>query len=86
MPQLLTDAAHWGLALVPVLVLLGVFVWLDAFKLMRLREIVLLLVLGGIGALAAYPVAGRFLDTLANRLSTATAASSRRGSRRRSRA
>jgi RsiW-degrading membrane proteinase PrsW (M82 family) len=64
MPQLLTEAAHWGLALIPVLLLLAVFVWLDAFKLMRLREILLLLVLGGIGALAAYPVAGRFLDTL----------------------
>jgi RsiW-degrading membrane proteinase PrsW (M82 family) len=64
MPQLLTEAVHWGLALVPVLVLLAVFVWLDAFKLMRLREILLLLVLGGISALAAYPVAGRFLDTL----------------------
>jgi protease PrsW len=64
MPQLLTDAAHWGLALVPVLILLTVFVWLDAFKLMRLREILGLLVLGGIGAVAAYPVAGRFLDTL----------------------
>jgi RsiW-degrading membrane proteinase PrsW (M82 family) len=64
MPQLLTDAAHWGLALVPVLILLGVFVWLDAFKLMRGREILLLLTLGGIGAIAAYPVAGRFLDTL----------------------
>jgi RsiW-degrading membrane proteinase PrsW (M82 family) len=64
MPQLLTDAAHWGLALVPVLILLAVFVWLDAFKLMRLREILRLLVLGGLCALAAYPVAGRFLDTL----------------------
>src|SRR3954453_21523442 len=64
MPQLLTDAAHWGLALVPVLILLTVFVWLDAFKLMRLREILLLLILGGVCALAAYPVAGRFLDTL----------------------
>src|SRR3954447_14027621 len=64
MPQLLTDAAHWGLALVPVLILLTVFVWLDAFRLMRLREIVILLILGGVGALAAYPVAGRFLDTL----------------------
>ncbi|MEO8453543.1 MAG: PrsW family glutamic-type intramembrane protease [Sphingomicrobium sp.] len=64
MPQLLTDAAHWALALVPVLILLSVFVWLDAFKLMRFREILGLLVLGGIGAVAAYPVAGRFLDTL----------------------
>lgn len=58
------DAAHWALALVPVLILLSVFVWLDAFKLMRLHEILGLLVLGGIGAVAAYPVAGRFLDTL----------------------
>jgi RsiW-degrading membrane proteinase PrsW (M82 family) len=64
MPQLLTETAHWGLALIPVLLLLSLFVWLDAFKLMRLREILLLLLLGGIGALAAYPVAGRFLDTL----------------------
>src|SRR5206468_7555026 len=64
MPQLLTEGAHWGLALVPVLILLTVFVWLDAFKLMRLREILLLLVLGGIGAAAAYPVSGVFLDRL----------------------
>lgn len=62
--MLLTEAAHWGLALVPVLILLGIFVWLDAFKLMNGREIVGLLVLGGIGALAAYPVSGVFLDRL----------------------
>jgi RsiW-degrading membrane proteinase PrsW (M82 family) len=64
MTPLLTAAAHWGLAIVPVLVLLGAFVWLDAFKLMRFREILVLLLLGGIGALAAWPVAGRMLDTL----------------------
>ena len=64
MPQLLIESAHWGLALVPVLVLLAVFVWLDAFELMSLREILLLLVLGGLAAVAAYPVAGRMLDTL----------------------
>jgi RsiW-degrading membrane proteinase PrsW (M82 family) len=64
MPLLLIQGAHWGLALIPVLVLLAVFVWLDAFKLMSLREIAILLVLGGVGALAAWPVAGRFLDTL----------------------
>lgn len=58
------EAAHWGLALVPVLVLLVLFIWLDAFKLMGLREILLLLATGGIAALAAWPVAGRFLDTL----------------------
>jgi protease PrsW len=62
--MLLTQAAHWGLALVPVLILLAVFVWLDAFKLMSLKEILLLLLLGGVGALAAYPVSGRMLDTL----------------------
>ncbi len=64
MLPLLVQSAHWGLALVPVLILLAVFVWLDAFKLMSLREIVMLLALGGLGALASWPVAGRFLDTL----------------------
>jgi len=64
MSQLLVESAHWGLALVPVLVLLAIFVWLDAFKLMSFREILLLLVVGGIGAVAAWPVAGRLIDTL----------------------
>jgi RsiW-degrading membrane proteinase PrsW (M82 family) len=64
MALVLAEAAHWGLALVPVLVLLALFVWLDAFKLMSFREIVLLLLLGGLAALAAWPVAGRMLDTL----------------------
>jgi RsiW-degrading membrane proteinase PrsW (M82 family) len=64
MTALWTQSAHWGLALFPVLVLLAIFVWLDAFKLMRFSEIVVLLLLGGLGALAAWPVAGRFLDTL----------------------
>jgi protease PrsW len=58
------EMAHWGLALVPVLVLLAVFVWLDAFELMSLREIALLLVLGGLAAIAVYPVSGRLIDTL----------------------
>ena len=62
MLPLLIQSAHWGLALVPVLILLAVFVWLDAFKLMSMREIVVLLVLGGLGALAAWPVAVRFLN------------------------
>ena len=60
----LTEAAHWGLALVPVLVMLAVFVWLDAFKLMNLREILVLLAAGALGAALSWPVAGRFLDTL----------------------
>jgi len=62
--NMLTEVAHWGLALVPVLLLLAIFVWLDAFKLMSLHEILFLLFLGGCGALASWPVAGRFLDAL----------------------
>ena len=64
MTDLLAQGAHWGLALIPVLVMLAVFVWLDAFKLMSLGEILLLLVLGGLAALLAYPISGRFLDAL----------------------
>jgi RsiW-degrading membrane proteinase PrsW (M82 family) len=64
MPEFLAQSAHWGLALVPVLVMLGIFVWLDAFKLMNFREVLALLVLGGISAIAAYPISGRFIDTL----------------------
>ena len=65
MRMLLTEVAHWGLALVPVLVLLAIFVWLDAFKLMSLREILVLLLLGGVAARSpSWPVSGRLLDTL----------------------
>ena len=64
MTLLLTQALHWSVALIPVLVLLGVFVWLDAFKLMSLKEVLILLLLGGVGAVAAYPVSGRLLDAL----------------------
>jgi len=64
MTELLTQALHWSVALIPVLVLLGVFIWLDAFKLMSVREVLVLLLLGGLGAVAAYPVSGRLLDAL----------------------
>ena len=64
MAEVLAQSAHWGLALAPVLVMLGLFVWLDAFKLMTIGEILVLLVLGGLAALIAYPISGRFLDTL----------------------
>ena len=64
MAVMVAQAAHWSLALVPVLVMLALFVWLDAFKLMRLGEVLLLLLLGGVAAVAAYPISGRFLDTL----------------------
>jgi RsiW-degrading membrane proteinase PrsW (M82 family) len=64
MAPLQAEIAHWAYALVPVLILLAVFVWLDAFKLMRFREILLLLLLGGVAAGVAYPISGRFIDTL----------------------
>src|SRR5690349_4220316 len=64
MAALLTEGLHWGVALIPVLVMLGIFVWLDAFALMSWKEVLVLLVLGALGALAAYPISGRMLDTL----------------------
>ena len=64
MTLLITQGLHWGLALIPVLIMLTIFVWLDAFKLMSLKEVLVLLLLGGLGALAAYPVSGKMLDTL----------------------
>jgi len=64
MTLFLSQFGHWGFALVPVLVLLAIFTWLDAFKLMSLKEILVLLVLGGIAAIAVYPISGRLIDTL----------------------
>ena len=64
MTGLITESVHWGVALIPVLVMLGVFVWLDAFALMSWKEVSVLLLLGAIGAIAAYPISGRMLDTL----------------------
>jgi len=64
MQSLLIEAAHWGLALIPVLVLLAVFDWLDAFELVNFREILILLLLGGVAASLSWPVSGRLLDTL----------------------
>ena len=62
--MLIDQALHWGLALVPVLILLVIFISFDAFKLMNFTEILVLLILGGFGAVASYPVSGRLLDTL----------------------
>ena len=64
MTMFVSQFGHWGLALIPVLVLLAIFTWLDAFKLMSLKEILLLLVLGGVAAIAVYPISGRLIDTL----------------------
>jgi RsiW-degrading membrane proteinase PrsW (M82 family) len=55
---------NWSLALVPVLLMTGAFIWLDVFKLVTVRETVGLLILGGLAAIAAYPLSGVFLDTL----------------------
>ncbi len=64
MAEFLVDSAHWGLALVPVLAMLAVFIWLDAFKLMSFREVLFLLLMGAVAAVAAYPISGQFIDTL----------------------
>ena len=59
-----TVGLHFAVAITPVLVLLAIFIWLDAFKLMRAWEIAALLLMGAIGAIIAWPVSGRLLDTL----------------------
>ena len=58
------EAIDWAVALVPVLVMLVLFIWLDVFKLMTLWETVGLLLLGAATAGAAYPISGTFLDAL----------------------
>jgi RsiW-degrading membrane proteinase PrsW (M82 family) len=64
MAAMLAVAVHWGVALVPVLILLAIFIWLDAFALMCRKEVLSLLVFGGLAALAVYPISGRLIDTL----------------------
>ncbi len=64
MTMMFAQSVHWGLALVPVLILLIIFIWLDTFKLMSLREILILLAIGGVAAVLAWPLSGRLLDTL----------------------
>ena len=54
----------WLLALVPVMLMVALFVWLDVFKLMSLPEILVLLLLGAVAAAASYPIAGRVIDAL----------------------
>ena len=60
----LAEVIDWSVALVPVLVMVGLFIWLDVFKLMTIWETLGLLLLGALAALAAYPVSGVFLDQL----------------------
>ena len=62
--MILTLIADWSIALVPVLLLALLFAWLDVFKLMSVREMVSLLLLGAAAALAAWPLSGQVLDNL----------------------
>lgn len=61
---MIVEAVDWAVALVPVLVMLFMFIWLDVFKLMTLWETAGLLLLGALTAGAAYPISGTFLDAL----------------------
>ncbi len=60
----IAEVIDWSVALLPVLVLVGLFIWLDVFKLMTVWETLGLLMLGALAAVAAYPVSGVFLDQL----------------------
>ena len=62
--HVMAELLDWSLALVPVMLMIGLFVWLDVFKLTSLKEILLLLLLGGATALVAYPISGRVIDQL----------------------
>ena len=76
----IAEVIDWSLALVPVLLMAALFAWLDIFKLMSVWEMLGLLILGGITALAAWPISGW---TRCRWAFPSTAASSHRGSRRR---
>ncbi len=60
----IAEIIDWSVALLPVLLLVALFVWLDVFKLMRLSEIALLLGFDAIAAIASYPIAGAMIDAL----------------------
>ena len=60
----IAEIIDWSLALVPVLLMAALFAWLDIFKLMSVWEMLGLLILGGVAAIAAWPVAGAMLDQL----------------------
>jgi RsiW-degrading membrane proteinase PrsW (M82 family) len=62
--MILAATVDWSIALVPVLLMAALFVWLDVFKLMSVKEMIGLLLLGAIAALIAWPISGRMLDTL----------------------
>jgi RsiW-degrading membrane proteinase PrsW (M82 family) len=57
-------AVNAVLALTPVFIVLGAFLWLDVFHLLSWRSILLLLAFGGLAAVVSYPISGRALDAL----------------------
>jgi protease PrsW len=59
-----SEIVHWSVAMVPVLLMLVLFAWLDVFKLMMPRELVGPLIMGGIMAFVAWPISGQMLDNL----------------------
>jgi len=59
-----TFAIDIAIALAPAPILLLIFAWLDVFRLSSKGEVAMLLGLGAVTALLAYPVSGRLLDTL----------------------
>lgn len=62
--MLLAEIIDWSVALLPVLILLLLFAWLDVFKLMSAGEMLGLLMMGALAAVASYPLSGVFLDAL----------------------
>jgi protease PrsW len=60
----LAETLDWSVALVPVLLMVMLFAWLDVFKLMRPRELIGPLIMGGFAALVAWPISGQMLDNL----------------------
>ena len=60
----LAEILDWSVALVPVLLMVVLFSWLDVFKIMAPREMVGPLIMGGFMALLAWPISGEMLDNL----------------------
>ena len=58
------EILDWSVALVPVLLMVVIFSWLDVFKLMAPRELIAPLIMGGFMALVAWPISGQMLDNL----------------------
>jgi RsiW-degrading membrane proteinase PrsW (M82 family) len=61
---MIAEALDWSVALVPVLLMVLLFSWLDVFKVMAPREMVGPLIMGGFAALVAWPISGQLLDNL----------------------